>query len=181
MTWVLVAGILLGAVLALVINAHRGVSLGRTLVELAVFGVLVYGMIAGTFWYFMVHVAGQPLFTFGATTTEQPAAIVPTIPPAPAVQPVVPTAEPAAPRPVLQRGAEGAAVSELQQQLNTWIAVTPDAELTLLHINGTFGPRTEATVRAFQQATGLVVDSVVGPKTWEQLAVFEANIMPAGE
>ena len=34
---------------------------------------------------------------------------------------------------------------------------------------GDFGPSTEATLRAFQQERGLLVDGVVGPDTWHEL------------
>ncbi len=59
--------------------------------------------------------------------------------------------------PTLRRGARGAAVSHLQQQLNQHGAH--------LAVDGDFGPRTEAAVRSFQAHHKLAQDGVVGPLT----------------
>jgi N-acetyl-anhydromuramyl-L-alanine amidase AmpD len=64
--------------------------------------------------------------------------------------------------PTLQRDASGQAVRNLQA-------------LLLVHgsdphgIDGSFGPGTDAAVRAFQQGAGLGVDGVVGQETWTAL------------
>lgn len=39
-------------------------------------------------------------------------------------------------------------------------------------IDGKFGPKTEAAVKAFQRAHGLAVDGSCGPKTWKQLLLL---------
>lgn len=63
---------------------------------------------------------------------------------------------------VLRLGATGEAVRDLQQRLHA--AGHPvDDEL------GTFGPSTEAAVRAFQEERGLHVDGVSGVETWAAL------------
>jgi hypothetical protein len=65
-------------------------------------------------------------------------------------------------RPVLQQGASGASVKELQQLLNR----ENRARLTA---DGQFGPATTAAVKAYQLSRGLVADGVVGEQTWNAL------------
>lgn len=60
-------------------------------------------------------------------------------------------------RDVLKRGMRGDAIRALQQAL-----VAAGHRLT---VDGVFGPITDAAVRAFQDAGGLVVDGLVGPGT----------------
>ena len=76
--------------------------------------------------------------------------------------------QPTVPRPVLRRGSSGPAVSELQVRLNLWI-VQSGSSLAPLVVDGIFGSRTDAAVRAFQRARGLLVDGIVGPQTWGAL------------
>ncbi|HEX5751214.1 MAG TPA: peptidoglycan-binding protein [Archangium sp.] len=66
--------------------------------------------------------------------------------------------------PTLREGARGEPVRALQNRLNQlgFNAGTAD---------GSFGPRTEAAVKAFQKAKGLTADGVVGPKTWDKLGI----------
>lgn len=63
--------------------------------------------------------------------------------------------------PTLRQGSRGAAVSQLQQKLR--------AKGFNVSVDGDFGPKTAAAVRAFQQAHHLGVDGVVGPNTWRAL------------
>ena len=78
--------------------------------------------------------------------------------PAPSLIPAVEPAPPAGgqPRPTLRRPMKNEFVKQLQAKLG-------------LTTDGTFGPETEATVRAFQRDHGLVADGIVGPKTWSEL------------
>lgn len=68
--------------------------------------------------------------------------------------------------PTIRDGSEGVAVRGLQRRL---IAAGFDID----EIDGRFGPRTEAAVRAFQERSELDVDGIVGPRTWERLKALE--------
>jgi lysozyme len=76
------------------------------------------------------------------------------------------TPKPAAPKPgraVLRQGASGGDVPVLQRWLKT------KGYYTSL-VDGDFGPKTHEAVKAAQKALGLVVDGIVGPKTWAAMA-----------
>lgn len=64
--------------------------------------------------------------------------------------------------PVLRYGSQGPAVRELQRQLNQWLQRTGRPTLV---VDGIFGSRVNAAVRAFQKAMGLTVDGIVGLQT----------------
>jgi hypothetical protein len=59
-------------------------------------------------------------------------------------------------RPTLRRGATGELVKQVQAKLG-------------LTVDGNFGAKTEAAVRAFQRTKGLVPDGIIGPKSWHAL------------
>ena len=65
----------------------------------------------------------------------------------------------------LRQGSTGPNVVVLQVALNR-IAQSYPAIPKIPAADGIFGPRTEATVRAFQQVFGLTADGIVGPATW---------------
>ena len=71
-------------------------------------------------------------------------------------------ADPDTPR--LARGATGSAVSGLQKGLKKFDV--PNSPTDPGPIDGQFGPRTEAAVRAYQTQQGLTADGIVGDQTW---------------
>ena len=60
---------------------------------------------------------------------------------------------------MLRRGSKGKEVLELQERLNRFSSFS-------LNVDGHFGEHTEAAVEIFQENHGLLVDGIVGPKTW---------------
>lgn len=60
----------------------------------------------------------------------------------------------------LRRGSKGEAVKRVQRVVGATV-------------DGDFGPATESLVRVFQRDHSLLVDGVVGPKTWEEIARLE--------
>jgi hypothetical protein len=65
-------------------------------------------------------------------------------------------------RPVVRRGSSGQDVRDLQKALT--------AHGFTVGQDGSFGSGTEKAVRLFQKKSGLTVDGVVGPDTWDALA-----------
>jgi GH24 family phage-related lysozyme (muramidase) len=75
-------------------------------------------------------------------------------------------------RSTIRKGSSGGDVPVLQLALRaTGVYILAD---------GDFGPKTEALVKAFQKAQGLVADGIVGPKTWTALdkAVKKPDVAP---
>jgi hypothetical protein len=68
------------------------------------------------------------------------------------------------PRPVLRRGARGEAVREMQALL-----IRHGFPMAPHGADGSFGPATEAAVRAFQARQAPPADGVAGPVTWAAL------------
>ncbi len=66
---------------------------------------------------------------------------------------------------VLKKGDKGNDVRTLQRALS-------------LTVDGIFGPKTEAAVKAFQSGHGLVADGIVGTKTWTALGVTDTATNP---
>jgi peptidoglycan hydrolase-like protein with peptidoglycan-binding domain len=62
-------------------------------------------------------------------------------------------------------GSTGQAVRAVQDQANFRNGRNGHS----LNVDGVYGPKTQAWVRAFQQAEGFRADGVVGPLTWQAL------------
>jgi peptidoglycan hydrolase-like protein with peptidoglycan-binding domain len=67
-------------------------------------------------------------------------------------------------KPTLRYGSSGQAVKALQAALNARLA-----QLSPLAVDGLFGPKTLAGVKAFQASQGLKADGIVGTLTWGRL------------
>lgn len=75
----------------------------------------------------------------------------------------------------LRYGSRGQCVRDAQQMLNTlseyfgnlYYAVSPNG--SQIGMDGSYGPQTTTRVRVFQQAMGLGVDGITGPRTWGEL------------
>ncbi|PTB21642.1 N-acetylmuramoyl-L-alanine amidase [Trinickia symbiotica] len=79
---------------------------------------------------------------------------VPALTPIPAMEAAGMQGE--APRRTLRRGERDLLVRDIQAACG-------------VHVDGSFGAETEASVREFQRGHGLTPDGIVGPKTWEAI------------
>lgn len=73
----------------------------------------------------------------------------------------------------IKRGNKGTAVKEMQQLL-----IAAGYSLPKYGADGSFGAESEEALRRFQEANGLAVDGICGPKTW---AVLQAEDEPGTE
>ncbi len=73
------------------------------------------------------------------------------------------------PRLVVQvrKGSTGDAVRGVQEVIK--FHDQSDGEGPPVHVDGIFGPRTDAWIRGFQSALGIASDGIVGPITWRAL------------
>lgn len=72
---------------------------------------------------------------------------------------------------VLKKGARGTKVSDLQTRLN-------ESGYDAGKVDGIFGDNTEKAVKALQKASGIAVDGIVGPDTWQALYQAENTTIP---
>lgn len=68
-------------------------------------------------------------------------------------------------RGVIRRGSKGQLVKDLQNRLKRDYGLYASKLVS----DGIFGPATEAVVKEFQRRAGLVVDGIVGERTWAKL------------
>ena len=80
----------------------------------------------------------------------------------------------------LRRGSSGPNVVVIQVELNR-ISQNYPAIPKLNNVDGIFGSRTEAAVRAFQEIFDLTPDGVVGPATWYALVRLYTAVTALGE
>ena len=79
----------------------------------------------------------------------------------------------------LRQGDSGTAVYTLQRQLNR---ITKDYPfLGKLTVDGRFGPRMTATVKAFQKQFDLTADGVVGRQTWYKISYIYVSVKDLAE
>lgn len=84
-----------------------------------------------------------------------------------------PAPTPGSDKPTLRRGSEGEYVTLLQTKL-----FQLGYDLGSYGIDGDFGSRTEAAVKAFQTANGLTADGICGRNTWAALDGAEPPVAP---
>ena len=80
----------------------------------------------------------------------------------------------------LRRGSTGPSVVALQVSLNR-IAQNYPAIPKLADVDGIFGSRTEASVRAFQEIFNLEPDGIVGPATWYAIVRLYTGVLNLSE
>jgi peptidoglycan hydrolase-like protein with peptidoglycan-binding domain len=74
--------------------------------------------------------------------------------------------------PILRIGSTGLPVRRLQRLL---MQILGDSEVG--GVDGRYGTKTEAAVKTLQDQANIPVDGVVGPRTWNELAIAASGIV----
>lgn len=72
--------------------------------------------------------------------------------------------------PTIRKGSSGEFVIVLQE-----ILVDLAYDIGPSGVDGKFGAKTEAAVKLFQAKHGLTADGIVGPRTWQQLLIYQGD------
>lgn len=112
--------------------------------------------------------AAEPAFQTSQTTKPTTAISSPT--PTQTAKPTVSTSTATS---LLKTGSTGTAVTNLQKTLNLY-------GFSAGAVDGQYGPKTTAAVKAFQQAAGIKVDGIAGPQTLSALASYKPATPYAG-
>jgi peptidoglycan hydrolase-like protein with peptidoglycan-binding domain len=75
-------------------------------------------------------------------------------------------------QPILRIGSTGLPVRRVQRQLMQILGASEVGG-----VDGRYGPKTEAAVKAFQDQSAATVDGVVGPQTWNELAIAASGMV----
>ena len=98
--------------------------------------------------------------------------------PTPVPPPVSPPGMPPYPGAALRLGSTGENVRMIQRAINRLSSVFP--ELWRIPEDGIFGEETRDAIFTFQRITGLNIDGVVGPITWDRLFREYLDVQPGG-
>jgi peptidoglycan hydrolase-like protein with peptidoglycan-binding domain len=115
------------------------------------------GIVAASTWRALMGQASGQAPTTPSRSTARPPVAAPKPAPSAAARPTSATAYTSVVRTVLRQGSSGAAVKVLQRALGG------------LAVDGAYGPRTTAAVKAFQKAHRLPVTGVTDAKVWKAL------------
>ncbi|MDM5198018.1 peptidoglycan-binding domain-containing protein [Fictibacillus enclensis] len=70
---------------------------------------------------------------------------------------------------ILRKDARGVEVKNMQYIINVLRFYT---DSSVIDSDGIFGPKTEAAVKKYQKTHDLMVDGVVGPRTWDSFSQY---------
>lgn len=80
---------------------------------------------------------------------------------------------------VLETGSSGSKVRQLQEQLNVIAGAYP--AIPKINVDGIYGPKTEASVKKFQEVFGLSATGDVDYRTWYKISEIYVGVSRIAE